>query len=64
MKNQMVFRRVELKYLVTRPQQQTILNAMAPYMVPDEYGHSSIRNIYFDTPDFRLYPAQPGKTRI
>ncbi len=54
MKNQMVFRRVELKYLVTRPQQQTILNAMAPYMVPDEYGHSSIRNIYFDTPDFRL----------
>ena len=27
---------------------------MAPYMVPDEYNHSSIRNLYLDTPDFRL----------
>ena len=27
---------------------------MAPYMVPDEYSHSSIRNLYLDTPDFRL----------
>ena len=27
---------------------------MAPYMEPDEYSHSSIRNLYLDTPDFRL----------
>lgn len=27
---------------------------MKPHMVPDEYSHSSIRNLYLDTPDFRL----------
>lgn len=50
----MIFKRYELKYLMTTQQQQAILAAMAPYMQPDEYSHSSIRNLYLDTPDFRL----------
>lgn len=54
MTQQMVFKRYELKYLMTRTQRDAILSAMEPYMVLDEYGHSSIRNIYFDTPSFRL----------
>lgn len=54
MKNQMTFRRYEFKYLMDVGQQQAVLEAMAPYMVPDEYSHSSIRNLYLDTPDFRL----------
>lgn len=54
MGNQMVFKRYEMKYLMTRCQKNTILAAMKPYMVLDEYGYSSSRNIYFDTPDFRL----------
>lgn len=54
MKNQMIFQRYELKYLVNFRQLQTVLDAMEPYMVPDEYSHSSIRNLYLDTPDFRL----------
>lgn len=54
MKNQMIFQRYEFKYLMDLRQLQAVLNAMAPYMVPDEYSHSSIRNLYLDTPDYRL----------
>lgn len=54
MKNQMIFQRYEFKYRMDFRQLQTVLAAMAPYMVPDEYSHSSIRNLYLDTPDFRL----------
>lgn len=54
MKNQMIFQRYEFKYLMDLRQLQAVLTAMAPYMVPDEYSHSSIRNLYLDTPDYRL----------
>ena len=54
MKNQMFFQRYEQKYVLNSRQLQAVLDAMAPYMVPDEYSHSSIRNLYLDTPDFRL----------
>lgn len=54
MKNEMTFQRYEFKYLLSWHQQQMVLAAMEPYMVPDEYRHSSIRNLYLDTPDFRL----------
>ena len=54
MKNQMFFQRYELKYVLNSRQLQAVLDAMVPYMVPDEYSHSSIRNLYLDTPDFRL----------
>ena len=47
-KNQMIFQRYEFKYLMNLRQQQAVLEAMAPYMVPDEYSHSSIRNLYLD----------------
>ena len=53
-KNQMIFQRYEFKYLMDTRQQQAVLAAMAPHMIPDEYSHSSIRNLYLDTPDFRL----------
>lgn len=54
MKQQMVFQRFELKYLLTETQLREVLAAMAPHMEPDEYPHSSIRSLYLDTPDFRL----------
>lgn len=54
MKNQMIFQRYEFKYLMNDRQLQAVLTAMAPHMVPDIYSHSSIRNLYLDTPDFRL----------
>ena len=49
---QSVFKRYELKYLLTRKQKKAVLQAMAPYMELDEYGRKTIRNIYFDTENF------------
>ncbi|MDE6700633.1 MAG: polyphosphate polymerase domain-containing protein [Acetatifactor sp.] len=49
-----IFKRYELKYLVTQEQKALLLRAMEPYMRPDEYGRSTICNIYFDTPDYLL----------
>lgn len=54
MGSQMVFKRYEIKYLMNYRQKDAVLQAMEPYMSMDEYGHSLIRNIYYDTPDFRL----------
>jgi hypothetical protein len=51
---QMTFQRYELKYMLTRQQKEHILQAMTPYMALDRYGRSTIRNIYFDTENFRL----------
>ena len=51
---QTVFKRYELKYIMTREQQARVLKAMEPYMVPDRFGRSTIRNIYFDSDDFIL----------
>lgn len=51
---QMVFKRYEIKYLLDRKQRDKVLKAMEPYMEMDGYGHSTIRNIYYDTDHFRL----------
>ncbi len=51
---QAVFKRYELKYMLTEGQAELLLGEMAPYMQKDRYGHTTIRNIYFDTPDDRL----------
>lgn len=51
---QTVFKRYELKYMITREQQAMILRAMDPYMIQDKFGRSTIRNIYFDTDDHIL----------
>lgn len=54
MSTQMVFKRYEMKYLLTRAQKEKVLEAMAPYMELDKYGRSTIRNIYYDTDNYRL----------
>ena len=67
---QTVFKRYELKYLLTADQKEKILEAMAPYMEPDKYGQTTIRNIYFDTDNYRLIrrsnerPVYKEKLRI
>lgn len=53
-KFQTVFKRYEKKYIVTFEQAQNFLKLIEEYVVPDKYGKSTICNIYFDTPDFRL----------
>ena len=51
---QAVFKRYEIKYIVTSEQKDRILKAMEPYMEPDKYGRSTVRNVYYDTDDFIL----------
>ncbi len=54
MSYQSVFKRYEIKYMLTLEQKERILNEMSPYMRLDEYGRTTIRNIYFDTDSYRL----------
>lgn len=51
---QSVFRRYEMKYLLTKAQKERVLSAMEPYMALDEYGRTTIVNIYYDTDTYRL----------
>lgn len=67
---QAVFKRYELKYLLDDAQLQHVMEAMAPYMQLDAYGDSVIRNLYYDTDDYRLIrhsiekPVYKEKLRI
>ncbi len=67
---QTVFKRYELKYLLTQLQKETVLAAMEPYMKPDKYGRTTIRNLYYDTDTFLLIrrsiekPAYKEKLRL
>ncbi len=67
---QTVFKRYELKYLLTLEQKEKVLEAMEPYMKLDKYGRTTIRNIYFDTDTYLLIrrsiekPAYKEKLRI
>ncbi len=54
MSYQNTFKRYEIKYLISREQKEKLLQEFAPYMKGDEYGRSTICNIYFDTPDYLL----------
>ncbi len=70
MKYQNTFKRYEIKYLLTLAQKEAVLAAMAAYMRLDQYGRTTICNVYFDTDDFRLIrrsiekPVYKEKLRI
>lgn len=49
-----VFQRRELKFLVDQQQRDELERLMQEKMVPDRFGRSTICNLYYDTPDFRL----------
>ena len=49
-----IFKRSEVKYLLTCEQRKAVEAALKDHMVPDEHGESTIRNIYFDTPSWQL----------
>ena len=54
MKEQFIFQRYEIKYMLTKQQKIQLLCAMQDYMDPDPHGQSTICNIYYDTPDYYL----------
>lgn len=49
-----VFKRYEMKYMMTEEQVKRLLLLIEPYMTADRYGKSTVRNIYFDTDSYRL----------
>ncbi len=67
---QTIFKRYEMKYILRREQKELVLRAMEPYAEPDRYGRTVIRNLYFDTSDYRLIrqsiekPVYKEKLRI
>ncbi|MGN1398902.1 MAG: polyphosphate polymerase domain-containing protein [Erysipelotrichaceae bacterium] len=64
------FKRYELKYLISKEQQKLILDAMKNSFKLDDYGATTIRNIYFDCDDYRIIryclqrPTYKEKLRI
>lgn len=67
---QNTFKRYEIKYLLNRQQKEKVLETMTQYMKLDDYGRTTICNIYFDTPDSLLIrrsldkPVYKEKLRI
>lgn len=67
---QMTFQRYELKYLLNPTQKRAVLQAMDGHMELDQYGRVTIRNIYYDTENFRLIrrslerPCYKDKLRV
>ena len=51
---QAIFKRYEIKYMLTVEQKKRLVEIMEPYMQLDKYGRTTIRNIYFDTDNYRL----------
>lgn len=70
MSAQTVFKRYELKYILTLEQKEKVMEAMTPYMKMDDYGRTTIRNIYYDTDTYLLIrrsiekPVYKEKLRI
>ena len=65
-----VFRRRELKFLLNDFQCDAVRTALVQRMAPDPYGLSTICNLYYDTPDYRLirhsleHPVYKEKLRM
>ncbi len=49
-----VFQRIEVKYLLDDKQYTELMKRLENMAAIDSYGKTSILNIYFDTPDFKL----------
>lgn len=54
MGDQMIFKRHEMKYLISTDQLALIKAAFQNHMIADVHGKNTICSLYYDTPDFRL----------
>ena len=52
--NKKVFKRHELKYIISLNQMNSLIQILELYMNEDKYFKSTIRNIYYDTPNYLL----------
>lgn len=49
-----VFERVEMKYLLNSKQKARLMKCLNDHMKLDQYGRTTIRNLYYDTDTWRL----------
>ena len=49
-----IFKRYELKFLITDEQLKRMQEVMREHVESDRFGRSAICNLYYDTPDFLL----------
>lgn len=49
-----IFKRHELKYMLSRAEYEKLMAEVIRYVKPDKFAHSRIINIYFDTPSKRI----------
>ncbi|WP_165443479.1 polyphosphate polymerase domain-containing protein [Olsenella sp. Marseille-P4559] len=67
---QMVFKRTEAKYLLTNAQRSRLERLISAHVAPDEFGPSTVRNLYLDTPTLLLarrslgHPLYKEKVRV
>lgn len=54
MSYQDTFKRVEIKYLLSATQKRELMKTITKHMILDQYGRTTIQNIYYDTPDWKL----------
>ena len=54
MSYQDTFKRVEIKYLLSASQKREHMKTIKKHMILDQYGRTTIQNIYYDTPDWQL----------
>jgi hypothetical protein len=54
MADQMIFKRYEIKYMLSQEQYEAVIHKMSSYMRADIHGRSTNLSLYFDTPDFLL----------
>ena len=65
-----VFQRFEMKYLLADAQRERLEELMASHMAPDEWGASTVMNVYYDTPTHLLarrsqeHPLYKEKVRM
>lgn len=69
-KSNEIFQRYEKKYILTKEQYEQFLERVNDYLETDQYGESTICNLYYDTPTYDLIrnsiekPAYKEKLRL
>lgn len=54
MKKKYVFKRNELKYIISLSQMYELIEKFKPFVEPDEYGETTVYSLYYDTLDKRI----------
>lgn len=55
------FRRIEIKYVFPEEKCADLMARIQEFLKRDDYSHSTIRNLYYDTEDYRLIRASIDK---